>query len=160
MIDSTSGAEVFWDHQIGTFTGILGPLKVGLSGGDILTIGALQTALGVNLSAETGAELQQNMLAHPYLGSKKFVTKLQFMDLFKPADLARIYAMARNSDPAYMQLSIGVQIELDRVNRAPNDQIELSDPRTLAGLQSMQTYGLIQEVGGALRISKGIPWVL
>jgi hypothetical protein len=153
-----SGAQVFWDYQIGTFTGILGQLTVGRAGGDILTVAKLETLLGVSLSADTGARLQEDMLAHPYAGNKRFVSKLQFMDLFKPSDLARIYAMSRNTNPDYAQLSIGVQIELDRVNRAPNDQIELSDARTLAGLQSMQTYGLITEPGGAERISKGIPY--
>jgi hypothetical protein len=158
MIDE-SGAEVFWDYQIGTFTGIHNSLKVGLAPGDILTVSELEQALSIDLSAQTGASLQEDLLAHPYMGNKKFVSKLQFMDLFKPDDLVRIYAMARNTDQAFAQLSIRVQIELDRVNRAPNDQIELSDPRTLAGLQSMQFYGLITEVGGALRISKGTPWV-
>ncbi len=157
MVD-TSGAQVFWDYQIGTFTGILGALKVGLFGGDIVTVAALQAALGVSLSAETGAQLQQDMLAHPYTASKRFVSKLQFMDLFKPSDLGRIYAMSRNTDPNYTALSVAVEIELDRVNRAPNDQIELSDPRTLTGLLAMQTYGLITEVGGADRISKGLPY--
>jgi hypothetical protein len=157
MIDP-SGAQVFWDYQIGTFTGILGPFKVGMYGGEILTVEALEAALGIDLSAQTGAELQEAMLAHPYLAGRKFVTKLQFMDLFKPADLTRIYLMARNTDPNYAALSVAVEIELDRVNRAPNDQIELSDPRTLAGLQAMATYGLIQEVGGPARIAKGLPW--
>ncbi len=158
MIDS-SGAEVFWDHQVGTFTGIIGPFKVGLHAGAILSVAELEQALEVDLSAQTGAALQEAMLAIPYLSNKKFVTKLQFMDLFKPADLTRIYLMARNTDPNYAALSVAVQIELDRVNRAPHDQIELSDPRTLAGLSSMAQYGLIQEVGGPARIAKGIPWV-
>lgn len=158
MIDP-SGAEVHWDYQIGTFTGQLGELRVGLFGGDILTVADLQARLGIQLSAETGADLQAAYLAAPFMGNKRFASKLQFMDLFRPADLTKIYKMARNTDPAYLALSIAVQIELDRVDRAPNDQIELSDPRTLAGLGAMEQYGLIT-VGDAERISKGIKWQL
>lgn len=148
MLDP-SGAEVFWDHQIGTFTGILGALRVGLYGGHLLTVAALETALGVSLSAASGAALQEQLLAAPYLAQKRFVSKLQFMDLFRPESLVNIYNAAK--------VSVEVQIELDRVNRAPNDQIELSDPRTFGGLQRMELGGLIP-AGDALRISKGLPW--
>jgi hypothetical protein len=147
MLDQ-SGAEVFWDHQVGTFTGIYGAIKVGLAGGEILTVDALEAAIGVDLSASTGAALQEAMLAHPYLANKRFVSKLQFMDLFGPW-LINIYTAAKSS--------VAVAIELDRVNRAPHDQIELTDPRTIAGLQKMEDNGLIGP-GDAQRISKGLPW--
>lgn len=148
MLDP-SGAEVFWDYQIGTFTGIHGPFKVGVYGGQILTVAALEAALGVDLSAATGAQLQEDMMARPFTGGKQHVSKLQFMDLFRPADLEKIYTAAKSV--------VAVQIELDRVNRAPHDQIELSDPRTMAGLQKMEASGLIT-AGDAERISKGTPW--
>lgn len=157
MIDINSGAVVQWDYQIGTFTGQLGALRVGLFGGDIATVAELQARLGVTLSAETGAELQESYLAAPYTANKRFVSKLQFMDLFRPADLTKIYAMARNTDPAYLALSVAVSIELDRVNRAPKDQIELSDPRVVAGLAKMEQYTLIS-AGDATRIAQGLPW--
>jgi hypothetical protein len=156
MIDQ-SGAEVFWDHQIGTFTGILGGLKVGLSGGSILTVSALEAALGVVLAAQTGADLQEAMLAHPWMGNKRFVTKLQFRKLFRPNDLEKIYDVVRSSDPIYKVLSIKVQIEMENVNAASEDRVDLSDPDTLSGLLKMEQYQLIT-AGDAQRISKGLPW--
>lgn len=149
MKDPKSGAEVSWDYSIGTFTGALGDVRVGLSSGDIVTVAALETALGVTLSASVGAALQEQMMAAPYLGNRRYVSKLQFMDLFRPVELEKIYDAAK--------VSSSVQIELDRVTRAPKDEIELTDPRTLAGLQKMEAAGLIT-LGDADRISKGIPW--
>ncbi len=157
MIDPTSGAEVFWDHQVGTFTGILGQTKVGLFGGDILSVVALEVRLGVSLAGETGAILQEAMLANPYLGNKRYVSKLQFMDLFWGPDLTRVFKMARNADPAYLDLSVAVEMELFRVTNAPDGRIELSDPRTLGGLLKMAQYGLLQEPGAAARIAQGLP---
>lgn len=149
MIDP-SGAEVFWDYQLGTYTGILNGLKVGLFGGDITAVTVLEERLGIALSASTGAALQEQFSLEPYLANKLFVSKLQFMDLFLPSDLERIYTTAKTV--------VAVQIELDRVNRSSNDQIELTDPRTIAGLAKMEAMGLIQEVGGAARILRGESW--
>lgn len=148
MIDP-SGAVVFWDYQIGTFSGAYQDQNVGLYAGHITSVAALEAALGVTLSAETGAALQEDMLKAPFLGNRLYCTKLQFMDLFQPASLEAIYTAAKTY--------VAVQIELDRVNRAPNDRIELSDPRTLAGLLRMEATGLVPP-GDALRISKGLPW--
>jgi hypothetical protein len=143
------GAEVFWDYQIGTFTGIRNGVKVGVSGGDILSVALLEQRLGVSLGASAGAQLQQDMLAHPYEGHKRYVSKLQFMDLFRPADLEKIYTVAKSS--------VAITIALDRVNRAPNDQIELTDTRTISQLTQMEAGGLISP-GDADRITKGLPW--
>jgi hypothetical protein len=49
-----------------------------------------------------------------------------------------------------------VQIQLDRVNRAPDDRIELTDPRVMTGLIQMEALGLLT-AGDADRIQKGIP---
>jgi hypothetical protein len=149
MTDEPSGAEVAWDYQLGTFTGALGALRVGRFGGDIVTVGALEQRLGVALSAETGAALQQDYLAAPYLAARRYVSKLEFMDLFSPASLQAIYTAAR--------VDVAVQIELDRVDRAADNRIELTSPRTRAGLQQMEAAHLI-DAGDAERISKGIPW--
>jgi hypothetical protein len=158
MLDP-SGAQVFWDYQIGTFTGFIGQFKVGRYGGEILTVNALETSLGVILAAQTGADLQEAMLAHPWLGGKRFVTKLQFRKLFRPNDLEKIYDVVRSSDPLYKVLSIKVQIEMENVNAASEDRVDLSDPDTLSGLLKMEQYQLIT-AGDAQRIAKGLPWQL
>lgn len=148
-IQDPSGAVVWWDHQVGTFMGQLAGLKVGNSAGEILTVVTLEQALGVTLSAATGAQLQEAYIGSPSQAAKRFVSKLQFMDLFRPTDLERIYDAAK--------VSSAVQIELDRVDRAPEGRIELTDPRTLAGLIKMEQAHLLT-AGDAVRIQKGIPW--
>jgi hypothetical protein len=147
-VSDPSGAEVWWDQQIGTFMGQLGDLKVGNYAGEILTVSALEQALGVSLSADTGAQLGTAASASPYTANKRYVSKLQFMDLFRPGDLIKIYDAAK--------LSSAVQIQLDRVNRAPDDRIELTDPRVMTGLIQMEALGLLT-AGDADRIQKGIP---
>jgi hypothetical protein len=149
MKDRKTGAEVQWDYQIGTFTGALGNARVGLSSGEIVTVPALETALGVTLSASVSAALQEQMEAAPYMDNKRFVSKLQFMDLFRPADLVKIYDAAKTSS--------AMKIALDRVDRAPNDQVELTDQRTITQLNELEAGGFIQS-GDADRISKGISW--
>lgn len=149
MIMSQSGVKVAWDYQVGTFTGQLGDLRVGLFAGEILTVSDLETALGVVLTAQEGADLQEAYLAHPYTALQRPVSKLEFMDLFRPDDLIKIYTAAKSS--------VDVQIQLERMRNAPGDTIDLNDLRTLNNLQMLEAVGLLTK-GDADRISKGVSW--
>ena len=149
MITDASGAKVGWDYQVGTFIGEFGGVRVGKFGGDVRTIVDLEARLGVSLSQDTKVCLMELYSDNPPKTERVFVSKLQFMDLFREDDLVKIYDAAK--------VSSAVQIELDRVTRAPNDEIELTDVRTMKGLQNMEAAGLIR-AGDADRIKKGIPW--
>lgn len=152
MRDNYSDAEVSWDWQVGQF--------LAASGGQTYrarTIEALEQQLGTIIGIDARAYLQEMQLANPSIVPKRTVTKLQFMNLFRPIDLHRIYKTARGGDGINDDLSISVQIELERVNRASNDAIDLDDPDTVNGLIAMEQLGLVT-AGDADRIRKGQPW--
>lgn len=77
----------------------------------------------------------------PSLGQ---ISKLAYMDRFADAELAAIYGAAK--------ASLAVEIWLEKFNLA--EFIDLSDPRTLAGLQALEANGLIG-AGRALEILHG-----
>lgn len=61
------------------------------------------------------------------------LTKLEYMDRFTDIELAGIYAAAKTS--------VQVEIWLERFKLAT--EVDLSDPRTVAGVQALETAGLI-----------------
>ena len=61
------------------------------------------------------------------------LSKGAFMDLFTPGELTGIYTAAK--------VSVDVEVWLDRFKVA--EYIDVSDPRTVAGVQSLETAGLL-----------------
>lgn len=61
------------------------------------------------------------------------LTKLEYMDRFTDAELAGIYAAAKQS--------VQVEIWLERFKLAT--EVDLSDPRTISGIQALEAAGLI-----------------
>lgn len=153
MRDTNTGAEVSWDWQLGTFTGVV----PGQPTRRAASIDELEAQLGSLLDADTRAYLAEMKVLYPHTSVKRTVTKLQFMALFRPDDLFKIYRTARGGVGINETLSITVQIALARVDRASNDTIDLDDPDTVKGLVDMETYQLIA-AGDAERIKKGLPW--
>lgn len=157
MIKDSSGAEVGWDWQLGTFSAVNGGVVFGTFGQQYQTIEQLEAALGVRLSAESKEYLVDAKAANPYAAPRRTVTKLQFMSLFRPADLHKIYKTARGGAGIPEDLSIAVQIALDRVDRAEGNLVDLEAPETIQGLVDMEAAGLLQQ-NDANRIKKGLPW--
>lgn len=69
------------------------------------------------------------------------ISKLAYMERFADAELAAIYGAAK--------VSLAVEVWLEKFKLA--EFIDLSDPRTLAGLQALEANGLIG-TGRALEI--------
>lgn len=65
---------------------------------------------------------------NPYIKSR-----LDFMNLFTDAELEAIYSAAKTT--------VSVEVWLDKFKLA--DWVDLTDPRTVAGVQSLETAGLI-----------------
>lgn len=61
------------------------------------------------------------------------ISKLAYMERFSDTELAAIYGAAK--------VSMAVEVWLERFKLA--EFIDLSDPRTLAGLQALESNGLI-----------------
>ena len=72
------------------------------------------------------------------------ISKLAYMERFADAELAAIYGSAK--------VSLAVEVWLEKFKLA--EFIDLSDPRTLAGLQALEANGLIG-AGRALEILHG-----
>lgn len=72
------------------------------------------------------------------------ISKLAYMERFSDAELAAIYGAAK--------VSLAVEVWLEKFKLA--EFIDLSDPRTLAGLQALEANGLIGP-GRALEILHG-----
>jgi hypothetical protein len=153
MRDTSSGAEVSWDWQLGTFTGVV-PGHVYRAA----TIEELETLLGATLSPEARAYLIDMKQGNPFVAPKRTVTKLQFMALFRPDDLDKIYLAALGGEPYPPLLTVRVRQALDRVDRAEGNMVDLMAPETAGGLTAMEGAGLIT-AGDAERIKKGLPWV-
>lgn len=68
-------------------------------------------------------------------------TRLEFLDLFTHAELSGIYSAAKTI--------VDIEIYLDKVKAA--EFIDLADPRTIAGVNSLESSGLIA-VGRAAEI--------
>jgi hypothetical protein len=69
------------------------------------------------------------------------LTRLQFMDRFTDAELAGIYTTAKQSVP--------VEIWLEKFKLST--EIDLTDPRTIAGIEALEAGGLL-DVGRAAEI--------
>ena len=67
--------------------------------------------------------------AHPI----RVITKLDYMNRFTDTELANIYTAAK--------LNVSVEVWLEKFKLASD--INLDDPRTIAGLQSMEAAGLL-----------------
>lgn len=74
------------------------------------------------------------------------ITKLQYMGLFTDNELRAIYTAAK--------AVVDVEIWLDKFKITP--EVDLDDPRTIGGLQAMETAGLIG-AGRAAWIASGLP---
>ena len=72
------------------------------------------------------------------------ISKLAYMERFTDADLAAIYGAAK--------VSLAVEVWLEKFKLA--EFIDLADPRTLTGLQALESNGLIG-AGRALEIVHG-----
>lgn len=72
----------------------------------------------------------------------RILTKLEYMDRFTDLELAGIYTAAKNV--------VQVEIWLEKFKLAT--EVNLDDPRTLSGLQAMESAGLL-EVGRASEIA-------
>lgn len=72
------------------------------------------------------------------------ISKLAYMERFTDAELANIYAAAK--------ISPAVEVWLEKFKLA--EFIDLTDPRTLAGLQALESNGLIG-TGRALEVLHG-----
>ena len=98
---------------------------------------------GMEFSTHTHAELAvpAEPVATPALGQ---VSKLAYMGRFTDAELATIYGAAK--------VSLDVEVWLEKFKLS--EFIDLSDPRTLAGLQALEANGLIG-AGRAMEILHG-----
>lgn len=72
------------------------------------------------------------------------ISKLAYMERFTDAELTAIYGAAK--------VSLAVEVWMEKFKLA--EFIDLSDPRTLAGLQSLESNGLIGP-GRALEVLNG-----
>lgn len=61
------------------------------------------------------------------------LTRLQFMELFTPAELEAIYTAAKQS--------VAVEVYLDKLKIAEN--VDLSNPSTIAGIDTLAAVGIL-----------------
>ena len=87
----------------------------------------------MNLKKMRGAEVRVIELVENPLAPKKVITRIAFMSLFTDAELEAIYTASKQS--------IKIEIYLDKVKAA--EDVTLTDPRTVAGVESMAAAGLI-----------------
>lgn len=99
--------------------------------------------VGMEFSTHAHAELAvpAEPAPTPALGQ---ISKLSYMGRFTDAELASVYGAAK--------VSLAVEVWLERFKLS--EFIDLSDPRTLAGLQALEANGLIG-AGRALEILHG-----
>lgn len=155
MIRDPSTAQVWWDAQLQTYCGILNGQRVGTHSGDILTVGDLQTSLGVTLHADTAAALGEQFAAAPYAPPNRHITKLAYRGRFTTAEktafeLAAIHDYAQAIDSQRNVLAAGIRAWQADFQSA-NGYIDLDDPRTRATTEALEAGGLIGE-GRALQI--------
>jgi hypothetical protein len=74
-----------------------------------------------------------------YEKPRRRLTKLEFMNRFTDTELANIYSAAK--------LSVMVEVWLEKLKAASPEadgtSVDLDDPRTMAGIQSLEAGGLI-----------------
>lgn len=90
---------------------------------EVLSILAEQAAKAVEAAAE------------PAKPTQRPITKIAFMERFTDEELAAIYAAAK--------ADVRVEVWMDKLRLA--SEVDLDDPRTIAGVQALETMGLIGE---------------
>jgi propanediol dehydratase large subunit len=90
---------------------------------EVLSILAEQAAKAVEAAAE------------PAKPTQRPITKLAFMERFTDEELAAIYAAAKTD--------VRVEVWLDKLKLA--SEVDLNDPRTIAGVQALAAAGLLSE---------------
>ncbi len=155
MIRDPSTAQVWWDAQLMTYCGILNGQRVGTHSGDILTVGDLQTRLGVTLHADTSAALGEQFAAAPYVAPNRHITKLAYRGRFLQSErtafeMAAIHDYSEAMDsPRNLRAADVRAWQADFA--AAKDYIDLDDPRTRTPTQALEAGRLIGE-GRALQI--------
>ncbi len=95
----------------------------------------------------TKSDLENHYIWNPDICSfdlkpfDRVLTKLEYMNRFTDAELATIYTIAKSN--------VSVEIWLEKFKLST--EIHLDDPRTIAGVQALEQFGLIGP-GRALEI--------
>jgi len=81
----------------------------------------------------SGTVIRYPVGAVRYVEPVAVITRLAFMSMFTDAELEAIYTAAKQS--------VKVEIYLDKIKAAEN--VTLTDPRTIAGVEALTAAGLI-----------------
>jgi hypothetical protein len=94
--------------------------------------------VGAVYDAATGFNVPDRApAAPPRIG----LTRLEFMDLFTPAEEGAIRLLARSTDPAQAQVSALMESLLRRIEAA--DVIYLDDARVVDGINGVRSLGIL-----------------
>lgn len=99
---------------------------------------------GMEFATHAHTELVAEEVATQEPTSLGQISKLAYMERFSDAELAAIYGAAK--------VSLAVEVWMEKFKLA--EFIDLADPRTLAGLQALESNGLIG-TGRALEVLHG-----
>ena len=81
------------------------------------------------------------LMMNEYAATSSKLTKLEYMNRFTDAELATIYTVAKTN----------VQVEVWLEKFKASSEVDVTDPRTVAGVQALEAVGLIQ-IGRAAEI--------
>lgn len=130
-----------WDYQIGTFRAQVDGVIYGTVARQYLTVEALSAACGVAFDPEQVSDLMAEKAANP-VPSPRILTPLQFRRLFTLNERVAVDNFATNPDLSDQQKAVLTTLTKD-FDAA--QEIDLDDPDTQAGIQTLEAYGLLAE---------------